>query len=519
MTEAEEVVNQLMIDYPYWAKEVYKIRDKNNDLTPLELNEVQEEIGRVEAELLAKYGRARIFVLKARQGGITTDQQARSLHKIWSTPGTVALTIAHSQGDTEKIFQITKRAIQNFPSELLPTMGRSEAKEVTFTGIDSAFWTGTAGSTKVGKGITVTRFHGSEFAYWPKPRAVLASITPAMIPNGSVIVLETTPDTFDSEAHKFWEETLQGKTGYVGLFFPWWRCDRKNYRTPLLSDDELDPLTADELSLIEKEKLSLEQIKWRRERIIEMGVSSFMREYPEDPETCWTSSGEKFYDGDKIQIMLRKVTDPISTALGGRLKIYADRVLTTPAGIIYEDVIIGSDVAEGVGGDRSTWSAHAFPSWRLLSQFEDNKIEPDALADALALWGIEKYGEALLVVEKNAHGITVLRRLRDYHKYPRRSLYYRTPLATSFDSRTDYIGWTTTSESLPLMLDYGRQILNAAAEGHIPVLSRSTLKDFLLVTNEGRLNSRDVLVSEILAWLGRDYHVRRRVRVGKPLHW
>lgn len=519
-SSVEVFVSELIEDYSQWAK-LFMIRDKDNNLVPLELNEVQEEIGRVEKEELALHGQARIYVLKARQGGVTTDQQARNLHCIWSTPGANTLTIAHAREDTDKIFQITRRAIQNFEKTLLPALGRGEAKEITFVDLDSRFWTGTAGAKRVGKGITLTRFHGSEFAFWENPEESLGNITPALIPRGSVVVLETTPDQYGSEAHKFWQRSKEGETGYRCLFFPWWRCDRKNYRKELSSPDELGALTDEEKSLVEAHSLELDQIKWRRLKIKEIGRSRFIREYPEDDETCWITAGDKFYDSDTIEILLRKTPTVIDTAYGGKIKIYGSRAMRVGGGIVYEDVIIGADVAEGSTSgvtDRTTWTARSFPSWRLLSQFSSNRIEPTEFASLLYTWAMDKYGEALLVVEKNFHGITVLRALRDTLKYPKKSLYHRTPLSKVIDQYTDYLGWTTTAESKPLMLDYGSQILNAARDGYIEVPTRDTLIDALAVT-EGVLTGRDLLVSEILSWIGREYRVRTRVQIAKPIHW
>lgn len=519
MNSTEDYVNNLIKDYPLWAKSVYKIRDKRNALVSFVLNEVQVSVGQTEEMLLRTKGEVRAYILKARQGGVSTDQQARSLHAVWGTPGTTALTLAHSRDDTDKLFQITRRAIQNFPEELLPTMGRGEAREITFPGLDTHFWTSAAGSKRVGRGITLTRCHGSEFAFWEEPRNALGSITPAMIPRGSVITLETTPDRYGSEAHEFWEESEAGNTGYTPLFFPWWECDRLFYRLPLMEMDEMLPLDDEEKHLADgKPHLDHEQIKWRRAKIKELGRSTFMREFPEDAATCWISGGSKFYDSELISELMLRTPVPIQVLEGGKLKVFANRTFNNGLGLVTEDVIIGCDVAEGLGGDASSWTARSFPSWRLLAQFKSNRIEPDALADMLNTWGIEQYGEAFLVIEKNYHGITVLRRLRDHHKYPRRALYHRTPLATNFDHKTDYIGWTTTQESKPLMLDFGRQIIRSASEGMIPCPSREFLIDAWAVT-DGELTGRDILVGEILCWAGRESMARRKVQVLRPVHW
>jgi hypothetical protein len=516
----EDVLQRLRLDYPFWAETVYKIRDKRNLLIPLVLNEVQQDVGLSEQQQIKEEGNARLYVLKARQGGISTDQQARSFHAVWGTPGTTALTLAHSREDTDKIYQITRRAVQNFPKELLPSMGRGEARELTFPDLDCHFWTAAAGSKRVGRGITLTRCHGSEFAFWEEPRGTLGSITPAMIPHGSTIVLETTPDRYGSPAHEFWVESEANQTGYTPLFFPWWKCDRVFYRLPLFDLDELLPLDDEEKALIQKHELDHEQIKWRRGKIKELGRSTFMREYPEDAATCWITGGSKFYDADMIAKLLTKAPTPyqvIPTPYGGVINLYNKRTYKTQLGYITEDVIIGSDVAEGSGGDGSTFTARAFPSWRLLAQFKSNKIIPEDLADLLVYWGRE-FGEALLVVEKNFHGITTLRRIKNHHQYPRSAIFHRTPLDKNHDVKTDYIGWATTNESKPLMLDYGREILKASDEGFIPPLSREVLVDAWAVT-DGVLTGRDTLVSEILCWVGREYQAKRKVSIGRPVHW
>lgn len=539
---ARQLVAENMADYARWAEQFFYIRDKANELITLALNYVQQKVEKIEREELSTKGNARIYILKGRQGGISTDQQARALHLCMHTPGANALTLAHSRDDTDKLFGITRRAVREMVErfrELIPTIGRSEAKEVTFPGIDSNFWTGTAGARRIGRGITLTRFHGSEFAFWDKPKQVLASVAPAMIPHGSVIALETTPDMEGSEAHQFWNEAVEGKNGYTPVFFPWWECDPVNYRLTLLEPNELGQLSEEETVLMTKFGLGLEQIKWRRAKIKELGKLEFIREYPEDPDTCWITGGKKFYDAELVWRLLReapKPTEKIPSAYGGVIQIFDTRSMeielpTAPhivngevsfepkKGNIEEDVIIGCDVAEGSAGDtgdRSAWTARAFPSWRLLSIYASKKIEPNDLALMLYEWGM-KYGEAMLVIEKNQHGITVLRKLRDM-KYPRRSIYHRTPLNKTHDTKTDYIGWATTGESKPLLLDAGRELLRAAGDEKIGVPSLEALRDAWAVA-DGELNGRDVLASEMLCWVGREYLIRRRIKVLAPIYW
>jgi hypothetical protein len=504
--QARAALRTLQRDYARWARTCYRIRDKHGVVRPLVLNRVQLEMGRIEAALLAQHDEAKILNLKARQGGVTTDQQARSLHQIWSQPGFDALTLAHTKEDTDRIFEITRRAVEHFPPALLPTRGGKETSEISFPGLDTHFFTGTQGSKRTGRGLTIKRFHGSEWAFWDDLLGTLGGVTPALVPRGSVQVLETTASGYGSPAHAFWQEAEA--RGWVRVFFPWWDCDPVNYRLPLLADDELGTLEPDEQDLVARFGLDREQVKWRRRKMAALGKTLFLQEYAEDEESCWAAAGGMFYDAEVLKALQARAPQPIRSERGGTLQVYAEIPQGERRGVgpNPERVILGADTAEGGGGDRSTWVARSFPSWRTLSTFADNRCTPKEFAGLLNTWG-RAYGMALLVVEKNAHGITVLRHLRDDHGYPLDRLYHRRPLDQQQESESDRIGWATTKESKPLLLDAGRELLHAARDGHAGVPVTGVLRDAWAVRRDEKgevaLNGRDLLVADMLAWIGR----------------
>lgn len=494
-----------------FAPSCLRILDKQKRLIRLDCNQVQRAIGAEERAQLRATGRARINALKGRQGGITTDQQGRALHLCWSTPGAVAMTLADKRDKTDKIFEITRRFIENFPPSLLPRLGGRETREIGFPFLDTHFYTETAGAGRSVAGLTLNRLHCSEFAHYEHPREVLKVATPAMVPHGSVVVLESTASAYGSDAHDFWQQCERGETGYAALFFAWWECDPQNYRRPLDEPDELGALDDDENLLIATHSLSLENIKWRRAQIREMGRREFLQEYAEDPESCWMASGSMFYDGELLKA-LRTIAQsaeraPIDVQDNGRMEIYGE----LREG---ERAIVGADVAEGGGGDRSTFTARAFPSWRKLAVYRSANVEPEEFASVLNTAG-RKYSNALLVVEKNAHGITVLRALRDKHKYPIARIYHRQTLddENAHEGVQGRIGWVTTAESKPLLLDAGRELFNAVKDGFAEVPSLDALRDAFGVhrDKDGKveLNGRDVLVSEQLAWIGRSLPIRK----------
>ncbi len=498
---SREFASRHLDDYPLWARECYHIRDKFGHIVPLVANRLQLAIGRAEQEERACTGQARLYVLKGRQGGVSTDQQARNLHQICTEPGFDAMTLAHIREDTDKLFAITQRAVQNYPDAHLPPFGQAMSREVSIPAMDASFWTGTAGAKRTGRGLTLKRVHGSEFAFWDQPRATLGSITPALVPKDSVVVLETTASGFDSEGHNFWREAVQGANGYRPLFFPWWDCDHENYRLPLLAPDEMGTLEPDEQML----PLDHEQVKWRRAKMRELGRGVFLQEYAEDAESCWAAAGGMFYDAELLKYLNTRVKQPTSTEWGGALEVYGE-LLHGERAVGGVDTAEGFTVGEPSKKDRSAFTIRAFPSRRLLVKFEDRAITPKDLAGFLNTWG-RKYKGVFWVVEKNAHGITTLRHLRDDFKYSTARIYHRTPQdAAQHEPSESLIGWHTNESTKALLLDYGRILLNAARDGNADVPSESALRDAFAVRRDDKgkvsLNGKDVLVSELLCEVG-----------------
>jgi hypothetical protein len=492
-----------LLDYGFWAETCYQIRDKHGQLVPLRLNGIQRRLTEFESQELQQHGQARLYVLKGRQGGISTDQQARNLHQICTEPGFDAMTLAHIREDTDKLFSITQRAVENYPDPLRPPFGAGMAREVGVPEMDAVFWTGTAGAKRTGRGLTLKRVHGSEFAFWDQPRQTLATITPALVPSASVVTLETTASGYDSEGHNFWREAEQDANGYRAVFFPWWECDVEHYRLPLMADDELGALEPDEQALVDQHGLDHEQLKWRRAKMREMGRGAFLQEYAEDSETCWAAAGGMFYDAELLKALMARVRQPLYTDWGGAIEVYGEprEGERTVGGC---DTAEGFTVGEASKKDRSAFTIRAFPSRRLLVKFEDRSVQPEHLAGFLNTWG-RKYGGVYWVIEKNAHGITTLRTLRDKYKY--QAIYHRRQLdANAREPASELIGWHTNEQTKAHLLDVGRTLLTAARDGEADVPTLSALRDAFAVRRDDKgkinLNGRDVLLSEMLCEVG-----------------
>jgi len=503
-------IARLKSDPVRWARQTCTIRDKHKQLRKFDANGVQRNLLQRERAQRARQGNVRQYILKARQAGISTWEQILNLHTVWATTNVDALTIADKQDRTEAIFEITTRVIRYFPPALLPHMSTKRAKEINFPNLDAKFRTDTAGAADPARGLTLGRFHGSEFAHWAKPRETLASATPSMIPD-SAIVLETTANMYEDEAHDFWRETEEGGNSYEACFYPWWDCDPLNYRRPLIEPDELLPYTEEEQLLMANAKSAIdptqrgldpEQIKFRRMMMKDMGVALFMREYAEDPETCWMAAGDMFYEADLLKWLLYAAPEPIRVEDG--VEYFRDMA---PPGTTR--FIVGSDTAEGGAKDRFTYEVQAFPSGALMERYESSRCTPEDFADRLNTVG-RKYRLALLVIEKNFHGITVHRRLRSPAcNYPIQRIYHRQSYAQNTAKPTREMGWLTNADTKALLLDHGRQSFLAARDAGKSQIPKGVIKDAFAIRRdeEGKIkiNGRDNFVAHTLARAGRDY--------------
>jgi phage FluMu gp28-like protein len=130
--------------------------------------------------------------------------------------------------------------------------------------------------------------HGSEVAFWPDAERIIAG---AMQGGSPDVVLESTPNGAQGFFYERCQEALRGDSIWKLHFYPWWWDD--NYFLPL-DEGEILQYTDDETRLAQKNHLTAEQIKWRRSKQREL-KRFFIQEYPEDPQTCFITSGNSYF--------------------------------------------------------------------------------------------------------------------------------------------------------------------------------------------------------------------------------
>jgi hypothetical protein len=103
------------------------------------------------------------------------------------------------------------------------------------------------------------------------------------------VVLESTPNGAVGKFYELCMEASSENSIWHLWFYPWWWDDW--YRIDDFTDIHY---TDEEAHLATAHKLQPSQIRWRREKIKELG-RLFVQEYPEDPVTCFLTSGNSYF--------------------------------------------------------------------------------------------------------------------------------------------------------------------------------------------------------------------------------
>jgi hypothetical protein len=121
---------------------------------------------------------------------------------------------------------------------------------------------------------------------------------------------------------------------------------------------------------------------------------------------------------------------------------------------------IGSDVAEGLGGDYSVAYVLDRVDQRFVARMRTNKVSADMWAGMLADLGAY-YHDAMVGPERNGAGITTVIKLQELYQH----LFYRTKPGTIKGEFLRVYGWQTTNESKQILVDelkrYYREVFDS----------------------------------------------------------
>lgn len=384
---ASEGLKQIRRSLKVFSANCLKVADKRGDTVPFRLNLAQQKLHeRLEGQKL-KTGKVRALVLKGRQMGISTYVGARFYHQTTTGFGRRTLIVAHQTKSTNSLFEMVKRYHKYNP--LPVSTSNSNAMELVFDKLDSKYMLATAGSDDVARGTTALLGHLSEFAFWKNAQhhmAGLGNIFPDV--DGSEIIIESTANGVGNAFHLMWQDAEAGRGEYIAVFLPWF--DDPGYRAKV--EPDFVP-TGEELKLQETYGLDLEQLQWRRNKIISYGEGFgwlFLQEFPCcASEAFQTSTTNPLIDPG---LVMAAVNETYREFLG--------------------PLLIGCDPA-GDGTTDADRTAIAFRQGRICRRLEYHEgLDTMQIAGKLAQYH-QQHKPAAIFVDKGGLGAGVFDRLRE----------------------------------------------------------------------------------------------------------
>jgi len=330
-----ELRRQLMTDFEAYARGCLFIRTKRGEVQRFRLNASQRYLHERLQKQLKDKGRIRALVLKGRQVGISTYISGRLYWKTSHSYGVRACILAHLDDASQNLFDMARRFHENCPALVKPQTGKANAKELSFSILDSGYKVATAGSTEVGRSQTIQLFHGSEVAFWPNAQNHAAGIRQAIAnAPGTEVIFESTANSIGNVFHSEWKAAERGDSDYEAIFIPWFWHEEYDTEAPV---DWNPPEAWLEYETAYGLRRGQTYWAWRKNRELAVAAGGtsdepcwqFRQEYPANADEAFQTSGADAFISPAAVLRARK-----ANVTG------------------YGPIILGVDPARG-GGDKT----------------------------------------------------------------------------------------------------------------------------------------------------------------------
>lgn len=447
---------------PRWIIErFFWIVDKQQHKVPFKFNSVQN--------LYYSERTWRDTILKARKEGFSSEIEAIFAVGFLFIPNTHLVTISHEAEATKRLFERGKFFIDTRDPVIPCDLTSLSATEMVNRLTGSSWYIGTAGARAFGRGDDIHWLHFSEPAFYAHWNMVTGAVEAVPGENKNTwIVFETTANGMGVHYDDY-QAASAGTTAYKAHFFGW----QQNPEYAVAPDrPEEFTLDAEEQHLSSAYHLSLPQLNWRRLKIQSIkpleGYSreeTFKQEYPINAQEAFLFSGNPFFSVEAMQEYYDHAKEPILKCnLSGIEPVVIDE---TPNGYLsiwelpeqggqyalFADVAKSGDYCAAYVGDKKTWQVVA--SWH-------GHINPGQFGVELDRLG-RYYNNALVAVEVNGLGQSTIDKLHNDLHYP--NLYKRKTVNKATNEQTEYVGWSTTMTTRPLMLGTFQELVRSKLIG------------------------------------------------------
>ena len=312
-----KIYTELRGDLRKYASHCLKIRNKAGNEEWFKLNDEQLAFDAALNRQLERIGRVRMLVPKARQVGVSTYVGGRFYQKTTMNKGRRTFILTHEKPASDNLFEMVSRFHKHDP--FAPEKEKDNARQLSFGKLDSLYTVATAGSTETGRSGTNNYFHGSEVAFWPgDTKHFASSVQTVPDERGTEIILESTANGVDGEYYNRVQDAIAGRGDYEYFFIPWFNRPEYARQPPpgFEISSEADGGLFTEREYMEMFNLTVEQMAWRRNKILELrSVMLFDQEYPGSIELAFQQKAEGAYHDAAAVMRARKRIVPAAGPL------------------------------------------------------------------------------------------------------------------------------------------------------------------------------------------------------------
>lgn len=496
-----EKIDPRLVDREWRLNNLYTVIDEDGKLVKFQLREAQKRILR---EMHHKN-----IILKARQLGFTTFICIFLLDYALFNQNKQIGIIGPTQVDTGVIFRKVKVAWENFPNQIkeflhLKTIGDSKVEYEFSNG--SIMRVSTSLRSGTYQAILITEFGKISARFPEKAEEIITGTLPAVPANGLVFI-ESTAEGEDGRFHEMCQDAMESKRlrrvltikDYRFHFFPWY----ENPSDQVQGDIEIPEAVDNYLNNIERlchVKIAKEYRNWYfLEGKIQRG--KMKQEHPSTPDEAFLSSGNKLFNGEKVEEhRLVNKREPID--VDGDFLIYNRFVKSHHYGL-------GADVSQGVKRDSSTIVVIDFTTGEVVLTYRSNTVDPVTFAHDIKKAAL-MYGGCIAAPESNNVGLTTCVTLNSI--YP--NIFTQVREGELEVKSTNKIGWLTTSLTKPKMMYELSEALDDDLiiiydEGILLEMKRFNKEDTLQIgVTEATTRHFDLLIALAIAWQMRAYGAR-----------
>ena len=482
-----------------------RIIDKRKQAGLIRLNEAQEKFYHEICKALRDSVPARFIILKARQLGFTTFIRCFTLVMTLFRANQDAIIMANTEANATAIFDEYKRTfdeIGKHNSTLTFSLQSRNGRILQTKNTKSSIRVAPPTEDAV-RGTTPTCFHGSECSRWDNMDDIIAAVVdgiPAPADNPVTFVfLESTANGMN-EFKDYWDKAMAKENIYIPLFFPWFI--NKAYAQPYSGFE----LTDYEKEQKEKYGLSNAQIAFFRYQFVthNKNLKLTLQEYPFCASDAFITSGTGVFDNELIgkrkeevakikpingfyRYKIRSVQSDIEDWSMSEIKFVEGefgsvKVFEEPMkGVPY---VIGVDMSEGVGNDRSVAFVIRNDTKKEVAIFASNSIAPEKFA--LEVHAIAKsYNNALVSIEVQRGGTAIA----TFKKLNYENLYIRDrDEANIQDSLSGMYGFKTTQATKQMAIDIFKRYCEEDDHPYSIIMDYETLTEMETFVYEYGLN-------------------------------